>query len=115
MQAGQFMEPEKGRGGKSEVKTHSFFRQETLKPAGDAQAEDLEGWLLPPYSNCLDDWSAAQTEHIPSGWSVGVWPVAVKHHVCVLQEERMSGSNSPCLVLRTDFSSSHLSSRQRSC
>lgn len=57
--------------------------------------------------------SVAQTEHIPQGRSVGVGPAAVKHHFCILQQERMSGTNSMCLVLRTDFSSGYFSSLQK--
>lgn len=68
------MEPErKGRVGSPKSKTHSFFRQEKLRlrgPGGLAPA--------PPHSNCLDDWSAARPEHIPSGQGSGrvaEWPL----------------------------------------
>lgn len=57
----------------------------------------------------------AQTQHIPQGWRAGMGPAAIKHHFCILQQERMSGSNSMCLVLRADFSPGSFSSSQKNC
>ena len=60
------MEQEQGLGGKSKVKTDRF-----LLLAGKAQAEDLEGWLLPPPSNCLDDWECGPDRAHSSGLESG--------------------------------------------
>lgn len=51
-------------------------------------------------------------EHIPGGWRLGEGPAAVKHHFCVLQQERMSGANSMRLVLSTAFPRSDASCTQ---
>ena len=87
----------------------SFFWQEKLR-----LRTWRAGFSLPPVTALMTG-SVAQTEHIPQGWRVGMGPAAVKHHACILQQERMSGTNSLCLVLRTDFSSSYFSNWQKNC
>lgn len=97
------------RAGEPEVfQTDPLFWQEKLKPRAGELAPPL------PTVRALMPGSVAQTEHIPWGWRVGQGPAAVKHHSCILQQGRMSGTNSMCLVLRTDFSSFHYSSSQKS-
>lgn len=102
---------EVGAGARWEVQSQNRF----LLLVGKAQARDWRAGFSLPTVTALTTGSVAQTEHIPQGWRVGVGPAAVKHHVCILQQERMSGTNSLCLVLRTDFSSSYFSSLQKNC
>lgn len=71
MQAGQFMEPEKGRGGKSEVKTHSFFRQETLRPR-----TWRAGFSLPTVTALMTGVRPRQSTFLWAGvWACGQWPL----------------------------------------
>lgn len=93
-----------GLGEKSKVKTDSFFWQEKLRP------RTWRAGFSPPHSKCLEDWECGPDRAHSTGWRAGVGPAAVKHHFCILQQERMSGSSSMCLVLRTDSSSGYFSS-----
>jgi hypothetical protein len=91
------------RGGRARWETQSWKR---IPSSGRSAGQGLES-LLP---SCRSAWmagSAAQTEHIPQARRVGEGPAAVKNHFCILRQERMSGSNSMCLVLRTTLFSSH--------
>ena len=64
------MEPEKGRGGKSEVKTHSFFRQEKLRP------RTWRAGLSLPTVTALTGVRPRQSTFLRAGvWACGQWPL----------------------------------------
>lgn len=65
------MEPEKGRGGKSEVKTHSFFRQEKLRPR-----TWRAGFSLPTVTALMTGVRPRQSTFLRAGvWACGQWPL----------------------------------------
>lgn len=65
------MEPEKGQGGKSEVKTHSFFRQEKLRPR-----TWRAGFSLPTVTALMTGVRPRQSTFLRAReWACGQWPL----------------------------------------